>query len=986
MPASIHSAADARMERDLGATVATLPIAEVYQALDSRPAGLTQAEAAARLQRYGPNAIREVKGTPLVVKFLANFTHLMALLLWIGGVVAFIAQLPQLGVAIWLVNLINGAFSFWQEYKAEQATAALRRLLPTYARVLRDGSEQRVLAEEMVPGDVLLVVEGDHISADSRLVDAAELRVDQSMLTGESRPVHKASEAMACVDPATGSGQALARVELPNLVFAGTSVTAGTGKAVVFATGMETEFGTIAELTQGTVEAPSPLQQELHQVTKLVTIIAVGVGLLFFVLAVALAGVDLAASFIFALGMIVAFVPEGLLPTVTLALALGVQRMARRHALIKKLSAVETLGCTTVICTDKTGTLTQNEMTVRAVWVAGRCLTVTGVGYAPEGQFVDNEHAALESVDGDLRQLLTAAGLCNDARLLPPNGDTPHWTVLGDPTEAALLVAARKDGLDLASEAQRTPRLRELPFDSRRKRMSTIHLSKWAGGDLEGATAPSKPPPLPSYSLTGPNSELKAHNSELTAYVKGAPKEVLALCSRIWRDGRADRLDDEARAQIVETNDAYAREGLRVLAVALRGLPEGWADYTSESVECDLTFLGLVAMQDPPRPEVTEAVAQCHRAGIRIIMITGDYGLTAESVARRIGIIQGAQPRILTGAEIETLDDGALQAALREEVIFARVAPEHKLRVVSALQQLGQVVAVTGDGVNDAPALKKADIGVAMGIAGTDVAKEAADMILTDDNFASIVNAVEEGRAVYANIKKFTTYIFTSNAPEAVPFILFAFSGGRIPMALNVMQVLSIDLGTDMVPALALGAEAPEPGLMERPPRRLSEHVITRSLLARAYLWLGSVQSLAAMAAFYAMYWMNGYWGQWLDLPSSGSLYHAATAMALAAVVTTQIGNLFAQRTERTSILRIRLFSNRLVWLGIGTELILIVLIVYVPFFQNIFGTAAFPLEYWLFLFAWIPILPIVDEVRKALARRKQKTNIEHAALSKAAL
>jgi P-type Ca2+ transporter type 2C len=659
-------------------------------------------------------------------------------------------------------------------------------------------------------------------------------------------------------------------------------------------------------------------------------------------------------------------VPEGLLPTVTLAL--GVQRMARRHALIKKLSAVETLGCTTIICTDKTGTLTQNEMTVRAVWIAGRHLSVTGVGYTPEGQFLDRGRPIPGHADSDLGQLLTAAGLCNDARLLPPNGVSPHWTVLGDPTEAALLVTAHKGGVDLATEAQRTPRMRELPFDSRRKRMSTIHQV------------------LSSDSIAS-NSKLKrpegTRNSKLVAYVKGAPHEVLALCTQIWRDGRADRLDDELRATIVAANDSYARDGLRVLAVALRTLPDGLADYKPDSVECDLTFLGLVAMQDPPRPEVSAAVAQCHRAGIRIIMITGDYGLTAESIARRIGIIQSEQPRIITGADLETLDDAALHAALRDEVIFARVAPEHKLRVVDALQQLGHVVAVTGDGVNDAPALKKADIGVAMGIAGTDVAKEAADMILTDDNFASIVNAVEEGRAVYANIKKFTTYIFTSNTPEAVPFILFAFSGGHIPLALTVMQILAIDLGTDMVPALALGAESPEPGLMDRPPRRRSEHVITRALLARAYLWLGPVQSLAAMAAFYALYWTNGYWGQWRDLPSSGPLYRAATAMALAAVVTTQIGNLFAQRTERTSVLRIRLFNNRLLWVGIATELILIVSIVYVPALQGIMGTAAFPLEYWLFLFAWTPILLLADELRKALVRWRERRTRQAATTSR---
>jgi magnesium-transporting ATPase (P-type) len=584
-------------------------------------------------------------------------------------------------------------------------------------------------------------------------------------------------------------------------------------------------------------------------------------------------------------------------------------------------------------------------------------LAVSGVGYTPEGQFLEDGRSAARSVGDHVHQLLTGAGLCNDARLLPPNGASSHWTALGDPTEAALLVAARKGGVDLASQMQRTPRLRELPFDSRRKRMSTIH--RVLRTEDRG--------------LSDPESSLNPQSSSLIAYVKGAPSEVLALCTQIWQAGQACRLDDQVRAQIVRANDAYARDGLRVLAIALRRLPDNLAEYTPETVECDLTFLGLVAMQDPPRPEVTAAVAQCHHAGIRIIMITGDYGLTAESIGRRIGIIRGMRPRIITGAELDALDDSALQAALRDEVIFARVAPEHKLRVVSALQQLGHVVAVTGDGVNDAPALKKADIGVAMGIAGTDVAKEAADMILTDDNFASIVNAVEEGRAVYANIKKFTTYIFTSNTPEAVPFILFAFSGGRIPLALNVMHILAIDLGTDMVPALALGAEPPEPGLMERPPRRLSEHVITRPLLVRAYLWLGLIQSLAAMAAFYTLYWTNGYWGQWLDLPSTGSLYEAATAIALSGVVITQIGNLFAQRSERTSVLRIRLFNNPLIWLGIATELILTMLIVYVPIFQRIIGTAAFPAKYWLFLFAWAPILLIADEARKAWLRRRER-------------
>ena len=509
-----------------------LPLTDIYTALETQPQGLTHAEAAARLQHYGRNTIRTVATTPLVHKFLAHFTHLMALLLWVGGLLGFLAQMPQLGIAIWLVNLINGAFSFWQEYKAEQATAALRQLLPTYARVMRDSQEQRVLAEELVPGDVMLLAEGDHISADGRLVHEAALRVDQSTLTGEAHPVRKTAEAVL--------RGGLTRVELPNLVFAGTSVATGTGRAVVCATGMATEFGKVAHLTQVVGDERSPLQHEMVHTTQVVTLIAVGVGLLFFVLAVTLAGVTLAESSIFAIGMIVAFVPEGLLPTVTLALAMGTQRIARRHALIKRLSAVETLGCTTVICTDKTGTLTQNEMTVCELWLAGRQLTVTGVGYAPEGQLLEQGRPVAQPVDADVRQLLVAAGLCNDARVLPPNALASQWTILGDPTEAALRVVAMKGGIDLEAEAQQQPRRRELPFDSQRKRMSTVH---------QRASTPHATP---------------------IAYVKGAPKEVLALCTRHLLHGQVCPLEETHRTQAMAANDAAARRGLRVLAVAQR--------------------------------------------------------------------------------------------------------------------------------------------------------------------------------------------------------------------------------------------------------------------------------------------------------------------------------------------------------------------------------------------------------------------------------
>jgi P-type Ca2+ transporter type 2C len=916
---------------------------DVYYAYDTRPAGLTQSEAAARLARYGPNLLQEVKGTPLILKLLANFTHLMALLLWAGGLIGFLAQLPQLGIAIWAVNLINGAFSFWQEYKAERATAALRRLLPAYARVLRDGQEQRIAAEALVPGDVMLLSEGDHISADGRLVYEAELRIDQSTLSGESYAVRKISEVVQRTD--------LAYTEAPNLVFAGTSVVAGTATAVVVATGMATEFGKIAHLTQSVGEERSPLQQELARVTRTVSILASSIGIAFFVLAIAVADVSLASGFIFAMGMIVAFVPEGMLPTVTLALAMGVQRMAKRHALVKRLSAVETLGCTSVICTDKTGTLTENEMTVCSIWLGGCNLSVSGVGYAPDGRITCGERAVGALMD-DLRQLLLVGGLCNDARLLPPEGEGTRWTILGDPTEAALRVVAAKGGVDLEREEQRTPRVRELPFDSRRKRMSTLHR-------CAGVVA--------------------RQPSGLVAYVKGAPDEILSRCTAVRWNGQDLQLDDTRRAAIRAANDAYARQGLRVLALALRGATAAPGEYSAESVERDLTFLGLVALMDPPRPEVAAAVERCHRAGIRIVMITGDYGLTAESIARRIGILRRPRPRILGGAELNALDDAALQAALEDEVIFARVAPEHKLRVVSALQAMGQIVAVTGDGVNDAPALKRANIGVAMGVAGTDVAKEAADMILTDDNFASIVSAVEEGRAVYANIRKFAMYVFNSNMAEAMPFVAMLFSRGAIPLPLTVMQVLAIDLGTDMVPAMGLGTERPEAGVMDRPPRSQKERLLTTPLLARALLWYGLIEAVAALAGYFFLNWRYGWPGT--PLASEGTLvYQMATTMTLAGIVAAQVGAVFGCRTERNSIVQVGFFTNKLVLIGIAVELLLLGLLVYVPLLQGIFNTAPLSLIDWLVVFTWAPLIFLLDEARKAMLRKRERTTRRHAA------
>ncbi len=926
-----------------GTSIDRLEPGQVLAAMDTPASGLTAEVAAVRLLQHGRNELHEARRLPLSRRLLANFTHLMASLLWVAGGMAFVAGMAQLGVAVWLVVLLNGAFSFWQEYKAERATEALRKLLPVYVRVLRDGQEARIAAEELVPGDIMLLAEGDAISADGRLIQAFELRVDQSTLSGESHPVRKDADAVVGTD--------LALAELPNLVFAGTAVVGGTGRAVVFAVGMATEFGKIAALTQSMGTQLSPLQKEIQGVTRLVSIFAVGAGLLFFALSTWVAGMELLEAFIFAIGMIVAFVPEGLLPTVTLALAMGVQRMARRNAIVKRLSSVETLGCTSVICTDKTGTLTQNEMTVRQIWVGGRTYGVTGVGYAPEGALQEEagEEPGLgaELCAGDLAACLVAAVRCNNARLIAPGEGTerqPGWQILGDPTEAALLVVARKAGIDLAAVATAWPLVRELPFESQRRRMSTLHRE------------------LSPRQVAGGGGE--------RAFVKGAPSEILALSSHVRLGGQALPLDGLQRQKVMEANDRMARAGMRVLAVAERQLPVGFDDFRAEAVERDLVLLGLLGMLDPPRPEVAQAVATCRSAGIRTIMVTGDYGLTAESIARRIGIVVRPLPRLVTGADLDGMDASALAEVLQEEVIFARVSPDHKLRIVAALQALGHVVAVTGDGVNDAPALKQADIGVAMGKGGTDVAKEAADLILTDDNFASIVAAVEEGRAVYANIRKFTSYILTSNVPEAVPFVAFAFSGGRIPLAINIMQVLSIDVGTDIVPALALGMEPPEPGLMARPPRSRSEHLVDRPLLVRAYAIQGMVQGLATMVSFYGYFWTQGHWGQWLDLPETGPVYFAAAAMALGAVICGQIGNLFAHRSQTVSVARIPLFHNRLIWIGIGIELLLLLAMIYVPFLQPIFGMAPFDWPYWFFLLAWVPVVLGVDELRKLLAAR----------------
>ncbi|NTU71510.1 MAG: cation-transporting P-type ATPase [Coriobacteriia bacterium] len=904
--------------------------AEVLEAMQTSEAGLTSDEAARRLTEYGPNEIREIKGRPLILKFLENFYHLFAIMLWVGGGLAFVADMPQLGWAIFAVIFINAIFSFWQEFKAGKATEALKKMIPHKAKVIRDGAACEILAADLVPGDLMLLEEGDAISADARLIEEFELRTNNATLTGESEPVRKS--AMAHDD------DKLTELEMPNLVFAGTSVAYGSGRAVVFATAMDTQFGKIAELTQSVESELSPLQKEMEKVTQTVAIIATAIGVSFFFMGYYLGGLSLIEGFVFSIGIIVALVPEGLLPTVTLSLAMGVQRMAQRHALIKKLSSVETLGCTTVICTDKTGTLTKNEMTVTGAWTDGMTFDVSGGGYEPVGEFSRGGTPLDATQNASVMRLVTAAALCNNARLLAPNGGSDAWTILGDPTEAAMLVAARKAGFDVDVETTRIKRVFELPFDSVRKRMSAIYLAAGAR----------------------------------TAYVKGAPREVLDLCTHIQTADGAVEIGSAQREAIIAQNDAFARDGLRVLATAYRPIADDENDYSPETTERNLVFVGLMAMMDPPREEVAVAVQECHTAGIRIIMITGDYGLTAESIARRIGIVKADKARILTGNELNDLSDEGLREALDAgDVLFARVSPEHKMRIAQALKDMGNVVAMTGDGVNDAPALKVADIGVAMGIAGTDVAKEAADMILTDDNFASIVHAIEEGRAVYDNIRRFVGYIFASNVPELLPFIFFVLF--KVPLALTVMQILAIDLGTDMIPALALGTEAAEPGIMKRPPRARTERMLNGRLLWRSMFFLGGIQGIAAMAAFFSYYMLHDGWTFAAGvgaMAASGPIYASATTMTHASVVTTQIGNAFAQRTNRESVFKIGLFSNKFLMWGILIEMIIINILIYVEPFQSIFEHGPLGVIDWVILLAMVPLLFVADEIRKFFVRK----------------
>jgi len=837
--------------------------------------GLSTVEAQSRSSHYGRNMLQRSRRDPWQFKLLRNMFSFFAILLWTAALLCFIpgVDLPQLGLAILTVIVVNGLFAFLQEYKSDRALEMLQQLIAQKSKVIRDGTLQEIAAAELVPGDLIVLEEGDLVPADARVTEAFEVEVDNSSLTGESSPARRYKSDQ----PVLVTGKFL-WIELPNILFAGTSLLRGRARAVVFGTGMYSEIGKIANLTQEIQVEQSPLQKQLRGTVYAITALAGGLGLAFLLLGWLVAGMTFLEAFVFFIGLFVANVPEGLLPTVTLSLAMAVQRMAQRHALVKSLPSVETLGCTTVICCDKTGTLTQNLMMATEVAVDGQIVEVSGVGYRPQGEFFhDGKALSLEAVSHwhTLRRLLDCAFICNNAKLEKKDAE---FRVIGDPTEGALVCLAEKAGVRGVHQ-----RLHLNPFESIRKRMSVV---------------------VKPY-----------RQREATVYAKGAPVETLAQCDRI-HDGDSIRpLTQLDRQRILAENDVMAERGLRVLAFAYRDAVElNGTPYTTAEIENNLVYLGLVALADPLRPEVPPAIHACHTAGIRVIIITGDYALTAASIGRQIGLGQNAPLKTFTGAEVSEMDDQRLRAILAEgETIFARVAPEHKLRIVAQLKQMGEIVAVTGDGVNDAPALKKADIGIAMGLRGNDVAKEAARMILTDDNFSSIVAAIEEGRAIFDNIKRFAAYVLNSNPQEMYPYIFWVLFPD-IPLAMTVMGVLAVDVGTDLIPAMGLGIEPPEEGIMERPPRRRDEKLLSLDLILRSYFVQGSLLAVSCYATYYYMGWVLGAWqfGQsFSSMPASprGLKFAQSTPAYLQTLtayffptVTTQIANVLCKRSWKTSL------------------------------------------------------------------------------------
>jgi magnesium-transporting ATPase (P-type) len=847
--------------------------------------GLSAGEAARRLARDGPNVLPAKGGVPVWRQIAGQLVHFFAIMLWVAGALAIIADLPQLGVAIFAVVVLNGIFAFAQEYRAERAADRLRDLLPRRATVMRDGVLLEIDAAELVADDVVVLRAGDRVSADLAVTSSHALRLDLSTLTGESEPVSVTVDALAP---------------------AGTFVVEGEGMALVVATGSRTRLAQIASMTQSGRHGPTPLAVEIHRVVRTIALVAIAVGVGFFTLAV-LIGTPARDGFLFAIGVTVALVPEGLLPTVTLSLAIGAQRMARHNALVRRLESVETLGSTTFICTDKTGTLTENRMAAVEVWTPVGVARVVGEGYRPEGSITPDDAELIAAV----RACALAAARCSLGRVV--RGESGEWEARGDPMEAALHVLALRAGADLEADAHDAPERARFPFDPRRRRMTVV-----AGS---------------------------------SALVKGAPDAVLPLCAE---HGDAD----EALA-------AMTTRGLRVLAIASRAVgPE--APVSADEVERDLMLLGLVALEDPPRAHAAAAIEACRKAGMRVAMVTGDHPATAAAIAREVGLA----PRdglVIEGRELPE-DDQLLGALVdRDGVVLARIEPEQKLRIARALRARGHTVAMTGDGVNDAPALREADIGVAMGRSGTDVAREAADLVLLDDDFATIVAAIEQGRATFANLRRFLTYHLTDNVAELTPFVVWALSGGRFPLAIGVLQVLALDIGTDTLPAVALGADPPGAGALGYAPAR--GHVLDATVARRAFGVLGPTEAVMAMTAFVVSLVADG-WRPGHDFPTGSGLYSASGA-AFAAIVLGQMANAFACRSRTVSVVRVPIRTNPFLALAVGAELATLAGFLWISGLADLLDQAPPSLAGWAVALATPAVLISVDAFDKRRRRRR---------------
>ena len=902
---------------------ASMPLQELFDELNTSLNGLTTEEAGKRLKTYGFNMLVEKKPASIFYKFLTHFKDLFGILLLIASVLAAVGGMPELSIAILAVVLLNVFFSLVQESRAEKAMQTLKNWMPEYAKVVRNGELTKILVKEIVPGDVIVLEEGDRVPADARLTEEFELWTNNVPLTGESEPQPRSLEVGKTLDKAY--------LDSPNLVFMSTSVAKGQGKAVVFATGMGTQFGKIANLTQAIREESSPLHKEIERTAKYDFVLAVVVGAAFFVASMLWLHLNFVTSILFMIGVMISLVPEGLQVTVSSALAINVLKMVKENVLVKRLSAVQTLGSVTVICTDKTGTITKGEMTVEKLWVKDQTVGVSGLGYMPAGDFTIDGEPLKETEAGQIEKLLEISALCNGAKIEPPSDRNKTWTVVGDPTDGALIVAALKSKVNIDDALKKKPIIDIIPFSFERKRMTTIHQL----------------------------------NGEIYVYTKGAPRSILSICKRILVNNKEEDLTSD-NLQLIESKiTEFANEGLRVIAVAWKVLPRNQYSKTKQ-VEEDMTFVGLAAMMDPPRLEVREAVKKAKEAGIKTVIITGDYGPTAEVVAREVGIVTRECSNVIRGVDLETLpDEGIVDAVEKGNVIFARVSPEQKLRIVKILKKSGEVVAVTGDGANDAPSLKEADVGVAMGLSGTDVAREAADIVLLDDSFESIVKAVESGRAIYENIRKFIVYVFSHNWAELIPFLLYAFLG--IPLPLLVVQILAIDLGIDVIPSLALSREPPEKGIMQEPPRSIKERLFTSKVLLRS-LFIGIVTAIGAMIGCLSA-WTAGGWSFGMPLPSDSLVYIKGTTMTFAGIVVAQAGNVLACRTSKQSAFKTSLAANKWILVGIVSQLSILSLIVYIPFLQHLFGTTALTLSDWTFL-ATLPIAVIVaEEVRKFFSR-----------------